>query len=158
MRVYVNIFLKLTSILYTHLLAYTVFGARRRWYYDANEIREIGNWMPLYVKVENWPKWEPFSHSFNEFYLDLFGNIVLFIPFPFFLFFIFQVSSWKKLVVLSAGASLCIEINQYYWGIGVTDVDDLLLNTFGGLIGAGLLQTLLNNKRFQTYAYPDFRH
>jgi len=31
--------------------------------------------------------------------------------------------------------SLLLEINQFIFGIGATDVTDLITNTFGGIIG-----------------------
>ncbi|SEL24678.1 VanZ family protein [Parapedobacter koreensis] len=158
MKKYPNSIFKGLSLLYIALLTYIVLGAEWRWKYDIIEIRKVLNVVPLYNKIEVWPPWDPFSKHSTEFYLDLVGNIVLFIPFPFFLFFIFQVLSFRTQLVLTIITSLFIEINQYYWGIGVTDIDDLILNTLGGFIGANLLQALLNNKVFRTYAYSHLRH
>ncbi|MDD3271914.1 MAG: VanZ family protein [Syntrophomonadaceae bacterium] len=39
---------------------------------------------------------------------------------------------FPRLVIL---ISLLVEIIQYIFGLGVSDIDDVILNTFGGLVG-----------------------
>ncbi len=158
MKTQINTLFRGLSLLYVALLIYAVFAIEWRWRYDITEIRSVLNWIPMYNKVKNWPKGQLFSIKFNEFYLDLFGNIMLFVPFPFFLFFIFRVCSPKKQVALAAGTSLFIEINQYWWGTGVADIDDVILNTLGGLLGAIILHVLNKNQRFRIYAYHHLQH
>lgn len=41
--------------------------------------------------------------------------------------------------------SLSIEILQYITGIGITDIDDLIFNTIGGLIGSWIYLKILKN-------------
>ncbi|MET0638156.1 MAG: VanZ family protein [Chitinophagaceae bacterium] len=69
-------------------------------------------------------------------YLNIGGNILGFVPlgflFPLLLF--RSGKAWKTLLLVFA-ISLFFELTQYYTGRGVFDVDDLLLNTTGGLIG-----------------------
>nr|WP_281393851.1 VanZ family protein [Texcoconibacillus texcoconensis] len=67
-------------------------------------------------------------------------NIILFIPFGFFLALIVQ-SRPKMLRITLIGMlfSLGIEISQYILDIGRTsNIDDVILNTFGTYIGASL--------------------
>jgi glycopeptide antibiotics resistance protein len=64
------------------------------------------------------------------------GNIIGFIPLGILLPIVFSVltNAWKvSFVVL--GISLLFEATQLFTGVGVFDVDDLILNTTGGLIG-----------------------
>ena len=67
---------------------------------------------------------------------NLAGNIVAFAPFGFFL-----PMLWKKgrnifrCVFLTALFSLAVETVQLYSKVGAFDVDDILLNALGGLVG-----------------------
>ncbi len=62
------------------------------------------------------------------------GNIVLFIPLGIFIPLIFNKSN--KAVILSGFAiSLCFEVFQFIFTIGNSDVDDIILNVLGTIIG-----------------------
>ena len=72
----------------------------------------------------------------EAFITNLVGNVFAFSPFGFLL----PVMTEKKrgLIKVVLGSflfSLIIESCQYIFKVGVFDVDDLLLNTIGGLIG-----------------------
>jgi len=72
----------------------------------------------------------------EAFVINLFGNIFVFSPFGFFL----PVASRKcrkmlKMTGLTFLLSLFIETIQLVCRVGSFDVDDLILNTFGGLLG-----------------------
>lgn len=62
------------------------------------------------------------------------GNIVMFMPVGFFAGLLLDKPRWWKGTLLTAGLSLFIEIFQLFISRG-TDVDDLILNTLGGLLG-----------------------
>ncbi len=67
-------------------------------------------------------------------YTNTFGNIALFIPLGVGL----RARGWKviQVVLAAAGLSLAVEAAQYVFALGYTDVDDLVCNAAGGLIGA----------------------
>ena len=69
------------------------------------------------------------------------GNIVVFIPFGFFI--AWYEKNVNILVVTLWGffLSLGIEVAQYVFGTGVTEIDDILLNTLGCAIG-GIIERL----------------
>ena len=68
--------------------------------------------------------------------LNLFGNIACFMPFGLFVPYIFKRRiSFIKVVFTTFMFSLCIEVIQLYFMIGIFDVDDLILNTIGGALG-----------------------
>lgn len=75
--------------------------------------------------------------------INLLGNIAVFIPYGLYL----QVLRKRKrtgtgfLIVL--GTSVLIEIIQFSLGVGVCDIDDVILNGIGGLLGILLYQALL---------------
>lgn len=68
--------------------------------------------------------------------MNLFGNIIAFIPFGALLRWVINRSvRWYQVVGYTFLLSLSVEILQLIAKVGVFDVDDLLLNTFGGLVG-----------------------
>ena len=67
---------------------------------------------------------------------NLIGNVIVFVPFGFFMPELFQKS--KKLLVYMGQLLflvLGLELIQLYTNFGVFDVDDILLNCLGGLLG-----------------------
>ncbi len=68
--------------------------------------------------------------------LNLGGNVVGFMPFGFFLPIVSRRGrKWYNALLLGFFLSLCIEITQLVFKVGSFDVDDLLLNTIGGILG-----------------------
>ena len=69
-------------------------------------------------------------------YQNIGGNIIGFIPLGILLplVFPFLINGWR-VVGFIFGISLLFELTQLVFGVGVFDVDDLILNTAGGLIG-----------------------
>lgn len=68
-------------------------------------------------------------------YSNLIGNILIFVPFGFFMP---MASKYRSLVLTffySFGLSLMVEFFQLVTKVGSFDVDDLLLNTLGGVAG-----------------------
>lgn len=70
---------------------------------------------------------------------NLLGNIILFIPVGLFLA---LVVPWKRAIGYACLLSMSFEIAQYVFGVGFTDIDDVLLNTLGGAIGVGIAYVL----------------
>jgi glycopeptide antibiotics resistance protein len=69
-------------------------------------------------------------------FMNIGGNILGFVPLGFLLPLVF-FRRWRLTMTVSAVflISLLFESVQRYTGLGVFDVDDLLLNTLGGLLG-----------------------
>lgn len=66
---------------------------------------------------------------------NLFGNVIIFIPFGFFLPMGSRNKSFFLTLLLSFLLSLGIECFQLITMVGSFDVDDIILNTLGGIIG-----------------------
>ncbi len=64
------------------------------------------------------------------------GNIVMFLPIGFFAGLLSDKPRWWKGTLWAFGFSLFIEVFQLFVSRG-TDVDDLILNALGGLLGHG---------------------
>ena len=73
--------------------------------------------------------------GFFAMFTNLFGNVVIFVPFGFFMPMASKYRSLFSTVFYSFGVSLCVETFQLVTKVGSFDVDDLLLNTIGGLAG-----------------------
>ncbi|MDD2217007.1 MAG: VanZ family protein [Eubacteriales bacterium] len=75
------------------------------------------------------------------------GNIILFIPLGILLHLLFVNRKYPllKSLGLVVASSLFIEGVQYLARIGVTDINDLILNTAGGAIGIAIAITLIKS-------------
>ncbi|MFC4709343.1 VanZ family protein [Enterococcus eurekensis] len=69
--------------------------------------------------------------DFSEIYM----NILAFVPFGIYLAMLKPNSAIVKLVAIVGFTSLSIEVIQYLFTIGASDITDLIGNTFGGLLG-----------------------
>lgn len=82
----------------------------------------------------------PFKEMFRYhigsrlFIKNVIGNIILFLPYGFFASFYLRPKKISLVTILTFIASLTIELVQLSIG-RVFDVDDILLNTFGGMLG-----------------------
>ncbi|MDO4377552.1 MAG: VanZ family protein [Erysipelotrichia bacterium] len=67
---------------------------------------------------------------------NLFGNILIFIPMGIFLPLIFKRNNnFLYLLINTFLISLSIEVIQYYTKLGTADVDDIILNVLGSVLG-----------------------
>ena len=79
---------------------------------------------------------EMFRYSFGsyKFMKNILGNILLFIPFGFFASYYLNNRKASLILIVSLIVSGLTEGLQYYTG-RVFDIDDIILNVFGGFIG-----------------------
>lgn len=120
---------------YLVFLCYIMFFAEmlgradtaREYSYNLEPFREIGRFIKyreiLGMRAVLW---------------NLGGNVLCFVPFGFFVPWMWKnTDRWYLSVLLSLYLSLLIELTQLFMKVGSFDVDDLLLNTAGGLLGFG---------------------
>ncbi len=68
--------------------------------------------------------------------VNILGNIAAFMPFGILIPLIWRkLDKWYAVLVLSFALSLTVETLQLVTRVGSFDVDDLLLNTIGGILG-----------------------
>lgn len=80
---------------------------------------------------------------------EIIGNIFVFIPMGIYTCMLQTNWSFIKKIALSFIISLAIEVLQFIFTLGATDITDLLGNTLGGIVGIGtflFLSKLLKNK------------
>ena len=80
------------------------------------------------------------THAF----INLAGNVVMFIPLGFFLPKLWQKQRklWRTLLT-TALIILLVELAQMFTLVGTCDTDDLILNTLGAAIGYSIYKTLI---------------
>lgn len=67
--------------------------------------------------------------------VNLIGNIALFVPIGFLVPFAYRRMTWRRSAALGVAAGLTIEGMEAMFHAGVFDVDDLILNALGVMIG-----------------------
>lgn len=75
------------------------------------------------------------------------GNVILFIPLGLLSFIYPKLSSFTKYVLTIAAAICCVELIQFFTLLGRCDVDDLILNLFGAVIGFFAVNLCMNLSR-----------
>lgn len=90
---------------------------------------------------------------------NLLGNIAAFAPLGFLLPLVWRKTDrFVSIAIASLGVSLVIEITQYVMAVGAADVDDLILNVMGGMLGLLLLKVLrFIYKRFKEQSINRFK-
>ena len=124
------IFRKIYRILifpYTIFLLYLMFLGFGREQHEANIVRLLP-FVSTILFVQNTTSWESII-------INLFGNIIMFIPFGFLGWLNAKYFSFKKLIVDFLSALIIVEALQYLTRLGVFDIDDLALNSLGVWIG-----------------------
>lgn len=74
----------------------------------------------------------------------LLGNVIMFLPIGFFSTLLWRNMSWKRILLVGLLTTLFIEVVQLFVGRSF-DIDDILLNTLGVLLG-GLFCRLLRRQ------------
>jgi glycopeptide antibiotics resistance protein len=67
--------------------------------------------------------------------VNVVGNIVLFVPVGLLAPLVFRRMTWKTALVLAVAVGLAMEGMEAVFRVGIFDVDDILLNGFGVMIG-----------------------
>ena len=84
---------------------------------------------------------------------NILGNIITFAPLGFLLPILYnKFKKLKNIFFISVGVSLSIEIVQLLFNLGSCDIDDLILNVLGSILGFEVFKILsYTKKRFRSY-------
>ena len=118
---------------YLLLLSYAVFfssGFGREehadYRYNLTLFQEIGRYYRVGIRTGSW----------RLFWWNVVGNVCVFMPYGMFLPMLFtKCRKFLSVFLFTIELSLTVEIIQLVTKIGSFDVDDLLLNTIGGILG-----------------------
>ncbi len=83
--------------------------------------------------------------------INLIGNIALLVPIGFLFPFVYRNMAWKGSLVLAVASGLTIEALQVVLHVGIFDIDDIILNALGVLIGYGAFVILAGWVRSKNY-------
>lgn len=106
----------------------------REYHYNLVPFQEIKRFVMYWRAIDN-----PFLVLIN-----LLGNVFAFVPFGALIRWVINRKvKWYQVVGYTFLFSLCVELLQLVAKVGVFDVDDLILNTIGGLVGFWVYYILL---------------
>lgn len=80
----------------------------------------------------------PFWELLHERWDLIIPNVLLFVPFG---LFAGRLWGWKA-ILLGLFLSVCIETVQFIFALGFSEVDDVINNTIGTAVGAGLVKVI----------------
>ncbi|MDQ0783048.1 VanZ family protein [Chryseobacterium sp. W4I1] len=112
---------------YTVFLLYLMFLGMGRFQYEDNLITVE----PVFSTIQfirNTIDWRVII-------IIVLGNIVMFLPFGFLGWVFPQLKDLKKLLYAFVSAIIIVEALQYFTRMGIFEVDDIILNTFGVYLG-----------------------
>ncbi|MDO5418127.1 MAG: VanZ family protein [Lachnospiraceae bacterium] len=119
---------------YLALLVYFLFFAEAFGRTDNSRVDYAYNLTPLKEIQRFWTYREKLG--IQAFLLNIVGNVAAFVPCGFFLPIVSRRSKkWYNTFLISFSFSLCVELTQLVSRVGSFDVDDLLLNTIGAVLG-----------------------
>ena len=104
------------------------------WYGRTGTMQEYHYNLELFKEIKRFWNYRK-QVGYLAMFTNLFGNVLIFVPFGFFLPMASKYRSFFSTMFAGFGLSLCVEVFQFITRVGSFDVDDLLLNTIGGIVG-----------------------
>ncbi|MER2170095.1 MAG: VanZ family protein [Psychrobacillus psychrodurans] len=126
MKKYLNIFYWSILFFYLFLLIDTVFLGR-------DSFRSV-NFIPLH-SIKNFIMADNGIGGTRIVDMNIWGNILMFIPAGIYLSLHNSTKSVTRVLCSIFLLSLFIEVVQYIFALGATDIDDIILNVIGGFLG-----------------------
>lgn len=121
------------------LLFFEVGDTERELYFTAREIHLVpleSTYHSLHFALSN--NYEP-VHKKHQWYItirNIIGNLLLFYPWGILAPLTLKgLNSFKNLILTTLIISLFAEVVQYFFIVGVADIDDILLNVLGATMG-----------------------
>ncbi|MDR6547543.1 glycopeptide antibiotics resistance protein [Chryseobacterium rhizosphaerae] len=118
---------KIAIIPYTLFLLYLMFLGMGRYQYEDNLITV----KPIFSTI----KFIQTADGWKDIVIIVLGNIIMFIPFGFLGWIFPRFKDLKTLCIAFISAIVIVEALQYFTRMGIFEVDDILLNTFGVYLG-----------------------
>ena len=116
--------------LYLLILFFLLFGKR-----DMGSFRSV-NWIPFHEISAYLFGTDAAVRAFGL--GNILGNVLIFMPLGFYLSLLHPKGTVLFHTALVMAFSAAAELLQYLFMVGASDIDDVILNTLGGLIGAGV--------------------
>lgn len=120
-------FYQITIFPYTLFLLYLMFFGMGRYQYEEHVIRIEPVYSTLAFINNTIRVWDILR--------VVIGNVVMFIPFGFLGWVFPKLKDFQSLIFTFIASIVIVEAMQYFTRLGIFEVDDILLNTFGVYIG-----------------------
>ena len=147
---FLKLFFGISLLLYLVVLCWVLFfqvGTTDRDTYFVNPDDHILPFHSTYdmLKKAFTYRYTPHGSEFrNIFLVNILGNLVLLMPWGFLApLVIRKLNNIKRVAISGFLISFTAEAIQYYFSLGIADVDDLIYNTIGVIVGYYLLQVTL---------------
>ena len=132
---------QLVFVLYLFVLLYLLFFSES--YGRTDNVREYRYNLVLFREIKRFYKYRELL-GMKMVLLNLVGNVAAFVPFGFFLPVLWNgMMHFWRVTCATFGFSLLVETIQLVYKVGTFDVDDLFLNTIGGILAYILLRLWL---------------
>ncbi|KYH03963.1 teicoplanin resistance protein VanZ [Chryseobacterium cucumeris] len=131
---------KIIIVPYTLFLLYLMFLGMGRFQYEENLITVE----PFFSTI----KFIQGPNKTIDIVRIVLGNIIMFIPFGFLGWIIPELKKLKPLLFGFISCIVIVEALQYFTRMGIFEVDDIILNTFGVYLGlkiCGLIEKKINH-------------
>jgi len=128
---------KIVIVPYILVLLYLMFLGMGRFQYEDNQIRIEPVFSTLWFIQDN--------ISWTNTVMIVLGNVIMFIPFGFLGWIFPKLMKLKPLLYTFISSIVIVEAMQYFTRMGIFEVDDIILNTFGVFLG-WLLRRFLEQK------------
>ncbi|MBW7675990.1 VanZ family protein [Chryseobacterium chendengshani] len=129
-------FYRIIILPYTVFLLYLMFFGMGRFQYEDNVIRI----KPIVSTI--WYIQE--TVSLKDIVMIVLGNVVMFIPFGFLGWVFPKLIELQNLIFTFVSAITIVEALQYFSRMGIFEVDDIILNTFGVYLGWQIFRFIEN--------------
>lgn len=118
---------KIIIIPYTLFLLYLMFLGMGRFQYEENLL----TLEPVFSTI----KFIQGPNKMTDIVMIVLGNIIMFIPFGFLGWIFPDLKKLKPLIFSFISCIVIVEALQYFTRMGIFEVDDIILNTFGVYLG-----------------------
>ncbi len=123
---------KILFVLYVLFMIY--FLVFSDWYGRTGASADYRYNLVLFTEIRRFCReWEILG--WQSVFMNLAGNVLVFVPFGFLMALAKENPNFFAITGFSLGFSLLVELFQLFTRVGSFDVDDLLLNTIGGVFG-----------------------
>ncbi|QNU65697.1 VanZ family protein [Ruminiclostridium herbifermentans] len=131
---YIKIIFAVLFTAYLLLLAYLTLASQ---YYGREVEHSSINIIPLRTIIE----YSTSGYNVKAITTNLLGNIAAFMPMGFLLPIVFsKLNRMRKVIYVSFISALLIELMQYILRVGASDIDDVILNILGAVLGYWIMR------------------
>ena len=134
-------------IIYCYILVYVLFLSRgtRDGFTFVEYMRRFTNFIPFKTIIEYVQRYIDGYRNLSV--LNLLGNLALFVPMGMALPCLFKkLNRFWKVVLWVLGMVVVVEIAQGFLRVGSIDIDDVIFNVGGAMIGYGIIKIPIINK------------